>query len=61
VDVAENSTKTYHSATPPEIQSEMDVAEADVQVLRKFISDEEVKETTSSWVPDIGYVHGRSS
>jgi hypothetical protein len=39
----------------------MDAVEADVRVLRKFISDDEVKETTNSWVPDTGFVRGRSS
>jgi hypothetical protein len=37
----------------------MDLAEDDVHVLMNFISVDEVKETTRSWVPDIGSVHGR--
>jgi hypothetical protein len=44
----------YHAHTPPEIQDEIDLAEADVQVLRHFISNEEVTDTTQSWVPDPG-------
>jgi hypothetical protein len=34
----------------------MDLAEADVRVLRRFIPDEEVRETTSPWVPDTGTI-----
>jgi hypothetical protein len=39
----------------------MDMAEVDVRVLWKFISDNEVKESTSLWVPNTGSFRGRSS
>jgi len=46
--------------TPPKIQLEMDAVEADVRVLRRFTSDDEVKETTRSWVPDTIFFRGWS-
>jgi hypothetical protein len=61
VDAVESSVDTYHFVTPPEIQTEMDLAEADVHVLRRFIPDDEVRETTSSWVPDTGTFRGWTS
>jgi hypothetical protein len=41
VDADQDLKETYRLVTPPEIQSKMDAVEADVQVLRKFISDDE--------------------
>jgi hypothetical protein len=48
------STVEYHAHTPPEIQEEIDLVEADVRVLRHFISNEEVTYNIRSWVPDPG-------
>jgi len=39
----------------------MDMAEADVRVLLKFVLDDKVKEMTNSWVPNNGSVRGWSS
>jgi len=61
VDATENSTRTYRSITPLEIQSKMDLAKADVHFLSRFIPDDEVTKTTNLWVPDTGIVQGRSS
>jgi hypothetical protein len=61
VDAIQSSVDSYRSVTPPEIQTEMDLAEADVHVLRRFIPDEEVRETTNPWVLDTGTIRGRTS
>jgi hypothetical protein len=58
VDVAENSANSYSFVTPPEIQTEMDLDEANVRVVRRFIPDDEVTETTNLWVPDTSTFQG---
>jgi hypothetical protein len=59
--VAENSTNSYHAHTPPQIQAEINLVEADVRVLRRFVTDEEVRANTSSWVPDTGGIRSRAN
>jgi hypothetical protein len=51
---AEVVVEDYQVHTPLEIQVEVDLAEADVRVLRHFIFDEEVNENVSPWIPDPG-------
>jgi hypothetical protein len=61
VEAVEISTDTYRFVTPPEIQTEMDLAEVYVRVLRRFIPDDELRETTNSWVPNTGTFQGQTS
>lgn len=48
ISAAENLVGDYHAHTPLEIQAEIDLAKADVQVLKHYISNEEVTDTTRS-------------
>jgi hypothetical protein len=59
--MVESSADTYPSVTPLEIQTEMDLVEAYVHVLRRLILDDEVMDTIISWVPDIGTFQRRTS
>jgi hypothetical protein len=61
VDVAEKSSDTHRSFTPSKIKENMNLVEENVHVLRRFILDDEVIETTSSWVPDTGTFRGQTS
>jgi hypothetical protein len=42
IDVVESSVEAYQAHTPPEITTELDLAESDARVLRHFITDEEL-------------------
>jgi hypothetical protein len=51
---AADSSTSFEAHTPPNIQENINLLEADIRVLCRFVSDEEVQEKTQSWIPNTG-------
>jgi hypothetical protein len=59
--IVAQATKVYEAHTPLEVQDELDLAEADTQVLWHFIDNEAIDVNIGSWILDLGTYRARAT